>query len=515
MSYHFGDNLVDFVADSETLRAAEKLVRENRVLRVRRQAEAGGPTRVTGMVEGDFGYYFPARLTLTPEGDGVETYACDCRDFRADRALCVHCTALILFLAGDLPAPAPEAELRPASAPEEPFIPREMEITLGTDDETGEPLIWRPNNTAEVFHTNTGVIGTMGTGKTQFTKGLITQLVQNQSRNFDGQPLGILIFDYKGDYNESKADFVQAVGAKIYRPYHLPFSPLALSQPRVFKPLLPVHTANTFKDTLTKIYHLGPKQQKVLLDCIVRAYARQGIFADDPATWKNTPPSFGTVYDMFKKYGAANQSDSLGALMDKLESFQFFERDPKKTRSLFELLQGVVVLDLSGFDSDVQDLIVAITLDLFYSQMQTMGSSKTDGALRQATKFILVDEADHFMRQDFPSLRKILKEGREFGVGTILSTQFLDHFTTGSDNYSKYILTWVVHNVADMKKKDVEYIFRLRSSSAEVQAQYDAIKELEKHHSIVKIGNEPPRTIRDVAFWELWAAMQQQAEENE
>ena len=233
MSYHFGDDLLDFVADSETLRAAEKLVRENRVLRVRRQAEAGGPTRVTGMVEGDFGYYFPARLTLTPEGDGVETYACDCRDFRADRALCVHCTALILFLAGDLPAPAPETELRPAdapeepaeaSAPEEPFIPREMEITLGTDDETGEPLIWRPNNTAEVFHTNTGVIGTMGTGKTQFTKALITQLLHSQERNFDGQPLGILIFDYKGDYNESKADFVNAVNAKIYRPYHLPFS---------------------------------------------------------------------------------------------------------------------------------------------------------------------------------------------------------------------------------------------------------------------------------------------------
>lgn len=537
MSYHFGDDLLDFVDSSDILRAAKQLVLDERVLRVRQKAEAGGRTKVTGMVEGDFGYYFPARLTLTPEGDGVETYACDCRDFRADRTLCVHCTALILYLEQEQPVPlrpvtrAPSAPAEPEAAssepeaeaktaepeePSEPFVPQEMEITLGTDDETGEPLIWRPNNTAEVFHTNTGVIGTMGTGKTQFTKGLITQLVQNQSRNFDGQPLGILIFDYKGDYNESKADFVQAVGAKIYRPYHLPFSPLALSQPRVFKPLLPTHVANTFKDTLSRIYHLGPKQQKTLLDCIVRAYAKQGIFAEDPATWRNTPPTFGTVYDMFKKYAsAANQTDSLGALMDKLESFQFFEREPRKTRSLFELLQGVVVLDLSGFDSDVQDLIVAITLDLFYSQMQTVGSSLTDGALRQATRFILVDEADHFMQQDFPSLRKILKEGREFGVGTILSTQFLDHFTTGSDNYSKYVLTWVVHNVADMKKKDVEYIFRLRHSSAEVQTQYDAIKELEKHHSIVKIGNEPPRTIRDVAFWELWAAMQQQAEENE
>ena len=523
MSYYFGDDLMDFVDDGETLRSAQALLDSGRVLRVRKKAEPGAPTRVSAMVEGDFGYYFPARVTLTPEGDGVQQFACDCRDFRADRTLCVHCTALILYLAGEAPArtapvpltPADAAEPQDDAAPDEPFVPQEMEIALGVDDETGEPLFWQPNNTERVFHTNTGVIGTMGTGKTQFTKALITQLYREQARNFDGSPLGILIFDYKGDYNETKADFVRAVNAKVYRPYHLPFSPLALSQPRVFKALLPIHTANTFKDTLSKIYHLGPKQQKVLLDCIVRAYAQQGIFADDPGTWSRTPPSFGTVYDMFKKHAPGNQSDSLGAIMEKLESFQFFERDPKNTRSLFELLQGVVVLDLSGFDSDVQDLIVAITLDLFYSQMQTMGSSRTDGTLRQATKFILVDEADHFMQQDFPSLRRILKEGREFGVGTILSTQFLDHFTSGSDNYSKYILTWIVHNVADMKKRDVEYIFRLKHNSPEVQAQYDNIKALEKHHSIVKLGNDDPRTIRDTTFWELSAALQAEQEAGE
>ena len=56
----------------------------------------------------------------------------------------------------------------------------------------------------KVFHTNTGIIGTMGTGKTQFTKSLITQLYREQRRNFDGSPMGILIFDYKGDYNSSK-----------------------------------------------------------------------------------------------------------------------------------------------------------------------------------------------------------------------------------------------------------------------------------------------------------------------
>lgn len=67
-------------------------------------------------------------------------------------------------------------------------------------------------------------------------------------------------FDYKGDYNESKENFVKATNAKVLKPYHLPYNPLALTQPRVFKPLLPIHVANTFNDTLSRVYHLGPKQ---------------------------------------------------------------------------------------------------------------------------------------------------------------------------------------------------------------------------------------------------------------
>lgn len=65
--------------------------------------------------------------------------------------------------------------------------------------------------------------------------------------------------------------------------------------------------------------------------------------------------------------------------MDKLYRFQIFEENPKETQALFGLLPGVVVIDLSGYDSDIQNLIVAITLDLFYFQMQAAGSSKLEG----------------------------------------------------------------------------------------------------------------------------------------
>lgn len=379
-----------------------------------------------------------------------------------------------------------------------------IEVLLGLDDRNGEAVIWRPNDTSQLFHTNTGIIGTMGTGKTQFTKSLITQLYRNQEHNVDGKELGILIFDYKGDYNESKPDFVEATNATILQPYHLPFNPLTLTQSKVFKPLLPIHTANAFKDTLAKIYNLGAKQQDTLLQCIKETYLAYGINPSDKDSWKNEVPTFEQVYQRYVNDEEIKKNDSLAAAMNKLHEFEVFEGNPSKTKSLFELLQGVVVIDLSGFDADIQSLIVAITLDLFYAQMQAAGSSKMENGLRQLTKMILVDEADNFMSEGFPALKKILKEGREFGVGTILSTQFLKHFGSGEDDYSKYILTWIVHNVSDLKGSDVDFVFNTEAKSQDSSTLFNQIKALKIHHSIIKIGTGRPIYLHDKAFWELY-----------
>ena len=382
-----------------------------------------------------------------------------------------------------------------------------INILLGTDEQNGTPVMWKPNDTAQLFHTNTGIIGTMGTGKTQFTKSLITQLYINQKSNVEGKELGILIFDYKGDYNESKQDFVDATNAVIYKPYHLPFNPLALTKSAVFKPLLPTHTANAFKDTLSKVYNLGPKQQATLLQCIMDTYSSAGINPENPSTWDNEAPTFDQVYQRYASDEDIKKGDSLTAALEKLNMFQIFESNPSSTKSLFELLKGVVVIDLSGYDPDIQSLIVAITLDLFYSQMQASGSSKMDGQYRQLTKIILVDEADNFMSEGFPALKKILKEGREFGVGTILSTQFLKHFGSGEDDYSKYILTWIVHNVSDLKNSDVDFVFKTEAKSNESITLYNRIKGLKIHHSIIKIGTNKPVYLHDKAFWELYGEL--------
>ena len=381
----------------------------------------------------------------------------------------------------------------------------EMCVLFGHDQSNSQPLYWHPGNTDEVFHTNTGIIGTMGTGKTQFTQSLVTQLYRERINNVGEPTIGILIFDYKGDYNESKENFVKATNATVLKPYHLPYNPLALTIPRVFKPLLPIHVANAFNDTLSRVYHLGPKQSSSLLNCIKEAYAQKGIKQADSSSWTLTAPTFHDVFRIYMDNEGIKKNDSLEAALSKLNDFEVFESDPSKTKSLFDLLNGVVVVDISGYDSDIQNLIIAITLDLFYAQMQAMGSSKLSGKHRQLTKMILVDEADNFLHEGFPSLKKILKEGREFGIGTILSTQFLKHFGSGEDDFSKYILTWVVHNVADLKNTDIRFVFNTEPNSALENKLFNDVKKLQKHHSIVKIGNKPtPIYIKDKAFWQLY-----------
>ncbi len=379
---------------------------------------------------------------------------------------------------------------------------RNMQILFGVNQKNNKEIYWYPNDTDKVFHTNTGIIGTMGTGKTQFTKSMITQIHRESKYNVDGKDVGILIFDYKGDYNKSKTDFIEATNASVYELYHLPFNPLSVIKAANSKPMLPLHTANSLKVTLAKAFGLGIKQETLLRDLIMEAYEKRGIVKNKPDTWDKPAPTLKDVYDIYVNREDLKE-DSLYAAFSNLIDFEIFEPDPHATKSLFELIDGVTVIDLSGYDPDIQNLVVAITLDLFYSQMQAYGHSGVNGSLRQLNKMILVDEADNFLSKDFETLKKILKEGREFGVGTILSTQLLSHFSTGENKYSDYILTWIVHNVAEINPKDAKYIFNAQSKSDQ-EMICNKIKNLSKHYSLVKMGDSDRAIfMKDRAFWEL------------
>ncbi len=536
---------------------AQEEISKGRAVRVLRFNENNGLLTIKGAVEADFGYFYNILISIDFSNPQNPMFKANCGCYDSQNELMCHHAAMLLIEAvgeerlglkksaeplntvtvAELPVAEPEknkeAVLKTASlqvdekkgaeekgaeekdetslcsfeasqesmAVDESKEPTTMEILFGTEKKTEEAVIWHPNDTDEIMNTNTGIIGTMGTGKTQFTKSLVTQMYQNSKDNYQGTPISVLIFDYKGDYNKNHTDFMKLTNAKVFYPYHFPLNPFQLPLSENNLPALPLHVASAFTSTISKIYNLGEVQKQTLLDCVEQAYLSQGIRPHMSSTWSRKAPTFDTVFKIYDEK-VQKKGDSLGSAMKRLQRFEIFEADPGKTCSLWSLLNGVVVLDISQYDPDIQNLVVAITLDLFYSQMKTQKHSKTNGKYRQLTKLLLVDEADNFLGEDFPALRKIIKEGRDFGVGTILSTQSLNHFVTDTDDYSKYIYTWVVHKVPDLKKTDVEYIFGVNAKKEQHSKIYDGIKTLEKHASIVRIG-EKITEITDYPFWKL------------
>ncbi|WP_218312576.1 DNA phosphorothioation-dependent restriction protein DptH [Alteromonas antoniana] len=378
---------------------------------------------------------------------------------------------------------------------ETPPIKENLKVLIGHDVQDEQPVLWEPTNTAKFMNTNSGIIGTMGTGKTQCTKSVVTQLYRNQHNNVDSKSIGILIFDYKSDYVDD--EFLNATNGKKYNLFRLPYNPLSLFGST---PMLPVHTARGFSETMGKAFNLGQKQQLRLRQLISQAYDLAGISKADPSTWTKPAPTLADVWALFLDSDPAE--DSLYAALESLYELEVFETDVNKCTSLYELVDGVTVVELAGYPGEIQSLVVALTLDLFYSQMQKQGKPEVNGDFRQVTKLILVDEADNFMSQNFPSLRKILKEGREYGVGVILSTQDITHFKTGDNDYSTYILSWIVHRVSQIKNQDIKSLFN-KDDKADQEYLMKSIRELEKHHSLYIDGNKKITKIKDKAFWEL------------
>lgn len=373
-----------------------------------------------------------------------------------------------------------------------------LKILVGDEVLNNNPIYWEPTNTAKYMNPNAGIIGTMGTGKTQCTKSVITQLYRNQDNNVDGKPVGVLIFDYKSDYVDDK--FCDATQAKKFKLFKLPYNPLSLFGDT---PMLPIHTAAGFSETMSRSFGLGKKQQLKLENLILEAYSQAGIMPEAPNTWNKPAPTIENIWDLFLDQEKVEE-DSLYAALSKLARFKIFETDPEKMMSLFDLIDSVVVIELAGYPSEVQNLIVALTLDLFYSQMQKKGKPEVRGNFRQLNKLILVDEADNFMSQNFPSLRKVLKEGREYGVGVVLSTQDITHFKTGENDYSAYILSWVIHRVSQIKNQDIKALFNIDNKS-EQEELMSSIRGLEKHYSLYVDGDKNVQKMKDKAFWELTA----------
>lgn len=340
---------------------------------------------------------------------------------------------------------------------------------------------------------NVGIVGDLGTGKTQLIQAFIHQLRANPSQNRGTAPR-ILIFDYKKDY--SKPAFVEATGARVVQPFDIPLS-LFDTRDSANPERAWLDRSKFFTDVLDKIFSgIGPVQRQKIKEAVKSAYA----------STRDADPGFPTLDDVFSAYTEAvgDKIDSPYAIMSDLVDGGYFTGDPSKVQPFSSFLDGVVVVDLGavGQDDRTKNMLVAIFLNLFYEHMLTIEKKPfigTDPQLRHVEAMLLVDEADNIMQYEFDVLKKVLLQGREFGVGVMLASQYLSHFRTSRENYVEPLLTWLVHKVPNITVKELESLGLPHVDSNMAQR----IKSLECHECLYKTYDVDGQFIRATPFYEL------------
>ncbi|MEN5218331.1 GTPase domain-containing protein [Pseudomonas pudica] len=338
---------------------------------------------------------------------------------------------------------------------------------------------------------NIGVVGDLGTGKTQFLKSLIHQISSARESNRGITPR-FLIFDYKRDY--SSQDFVEATGARVVKPHRLPLNLFDTSG--IGESSAPwLDRFRFFADVLDKVYSgIGPVQRDKLKGAVRNAYEAADAQGRQP-----------TIYDIHAEYREllAGKSDSPMAIIDDLVDMEVFARNGEK-KSFDEFFQGVVVisLDSMGQDDRSKNLLVAIMLNMFYENMLRTPKRPfvgTSPQLRAIDSYLLVDEADNIMRYEFDVLRKLLLQGREFGTGVILASQYLRHFKVGATDYREPLLSWFIHKVPNATPAELG-VLGFTSDLAELS---ERVKTLPNHHCLYKSFDVAGEVIRGLPFFEL------------
>lgn len=386
----------------------------------------------------------------------------------------------------------PQTDIPSASNLEE-LVTNGLEVRVGdtVDAFQEQPRFLNLSNT-QLNQLNIGVVGDLGTGKTQFLKALIYQVSAGRAANNGVRPR-FLIFDYKRDY--SNPEFVKATRANVQSPINLPLNLFDISGSSGDRNAW-LRRYQFFSDVLDKIYAgIGPVQRNNLKKAVKAAYDACGASARQP-----------TIYDVHGQYGHIldGKVDSIFGILDDLVDMELFAREPGDVEAFSKFFDGVVVIQLSelGQDDRTKNMLVAIMLNMFYEHMLTIPKRPfrgTDPQLRVVDSFLLVDEADNILQYEFDVLRKVLLQGREFGVGVILASQFLRHFKTGGTDYREPLLTWFVHKVPNVTPQELGAL----GLTADLALLADRVKLLPNHHCLFKTFDVAGEVIHGLPFYKL------------
>src|SRR5262249_7410436 len=193
----------------------------------------------------------------------------------------------------------------------------------------------------------------------------------------------------------------------------------------------PATVAQRVADTFLRVYpRLGVQQHTLLRRAVLELLAESGISADDPRTWKQTPPAFRDLEQKLTEYARSDDAvtrraaSSAGSHVSTLFFFNTFRKTGHALSwsDLIEHRNEVWILQLGGLEASVERAVTEFLLWSLIRYFEVLGP----GPLRC---FVVLDEAHKLAFGPGSPVEKILREGRKFGLGVILASQQPEDFS--------------------------------------------------------------------------------------
>ena len=250
------------------------------------------------------------------------------------------------------------------------------------------------------------ITGETGSGKTQATKAIVSEL--------GAQGLPALILDFKDDYSDES--FITAEDFRLYDASFesLPFNPLTPAVDKRQDLINPSQHIYQVANIIKRIYKLGDQQAFRLREAIKRAYDLSGIsLPPGPLAAGTTFPPFDNVREQLLDDKA---NEPLLGRLSPIFDLGLFRTDAAQS-TLHDFLHASSVIRLGQLPSDeVKNSVAEFFLMALYNHLVRQPQTHTLGQL------LVLDEAWRVVESPF--LTPLMREGRAFGLGVVIASQF-------------------------------------------------------------------------------------------
>lgn len=297
-------------------------------------------------------------------------------------------------------------------------------ILIGTDLIFNKKAYWG-------FHPATGSVNphVLIVGETGFGK---TYAAQCMAYELQKKKVSTIIFDYGQGFGieEASKDFIA-----LTNPTQIEASRngVAINPLQIFHDDFrgPVNVAQRTADTFCRISpSMGIQQKEAIIHAVEDTFQHASMSANDKSTWKKPVPQFNQVHINLRKISEDDKHplrNSAKTAYSHISSFFRFNiiRDSGEQLTWSKMIDsrgGVWVIQLKGLDSFVSMIITEMLLWNLISFLQSAGPS-------DLKMFLVLDEAHKLSFDTGTPVDWLLREGRKFGVGAILSSQQIEDYS--------------------------------------------------------------------------------------